>query len=358
MPASRMKPGEDGRDADARVPQVLAQPEREPAQPELGRRVDRAARARRLARQRGDEHEVAAAARDHALGQRPRQHDRRAQVDVERAVDLLDAERLEHARWPGAPRWRRARRRRRHSPSRRVDRARSARSHATARPPISAASGSSTSARRPVSTSRAPRAASARAIAWPMPPVAPVSSTRPRPSEVHRAKTATVAVKPCRKYSPPTGPISPAAKKPAAGAPPSSAADRLGVVVAARRTSRGRGRCTRTQRARRRAARPAPPSARSSASRRSRSALVGVARVQPHDLAGPHLGAERDLAGVGIGAHEPADEEVALHVVGLVVVDHDPHQQPAVRPGRGRRRRAPRSPRAACRAPACRPARR
>ena len=34
--------------------------------------------------------------------------------------------------------------------------------------------------------------------------------------------TAIVAVKPCRKYSPPTGPISPAAKKPAAGAPPSS----------------------------------------------------------------------------------------------------------------------------------------
>ena len=42
------------------------------------------------------------------------------------------------------------------------------------------------------------------------------------PAEVH-AKTATVAVKPCTKYSPPTGPISPAAKKPAAGAPPSAA---------------------------------------------------------------------------------------------------------------------------------------
>ena len=44
------------------------------------------------------------------------------------------------------------------------------------------------------------------------------------PAEVHRAKTATVAVKLCRKYSPPTGPISPAAKNPAAGAPASSAA--------------------------------------------------------------------------------------------------------------------------------------
>ena len=41
------------------------------------------------------------------------------------------------------------------------------------------ASGSSTSARRPVRTSCAPRAASARAIAWPMPPLAPVSRTVP-----------------------------------------------------------------------------------------------------------------------------------------------------------------------------------
>src|SRR5207302_7503305 len=37
-----------------------------------------------------------------------------------------------------------------------------------------------------------------------------------------RGKTARVAVKPWRKLRPPTGPISPAAKKPAVGAPPSS----------------------------------------------------------------------------------------------------------------------------------------
>ena len=42
------------------------------------------------------------------------------------------------------------------------------------------------------------------------------------PGEVHAGNTATVALKPCRKGSPPTGPISPAAKKPAAGAPASS----------------------------------------------------------------------------------------------------------------------------------------
>src|SRR5439155_9394896 len=42
--------------------------------------------------------------------------------------------------------------------------------------------------------------------------------------QVHGANTATVAVKPCRNVCPPTGPISPAAKKPAAGTPPSSSA--------------------------------------------------------------------------------------------------------------------------------------
>ena len=45
------------------------------------------------------------------------------------------------------------------------------------------------------------------------------------------AKTATVAVNECRKYSPPTGPISPAAKNPAAGAPPMAFHHRLGIVV-------------------------------------------------------------------------------------------------------------------------------
>ena len=38
-----------------------------------------------------------------------------------------------------------------------------------------------------------------------------------------QANTATVAVKACRKFAPPTGPISPAAKNPAAGAPASPA---------------------------------------------------------------------------------------------------------------------------------------
>ena len=65
------------------------------------------------------------------------------------------------------------------------------------RPPSSAASGSSTSARRPVSVNVAPRAASPRAIACPSPPVAP-GEQHPRAVELH-ANTATVAVNECRK---------------------------------------------------------------------------------------------------------------------------------------------------------------
>ena len=150
MPAVADEAGEHDRDADAAVAQVLAQRVREAAQAELRRRVDRAAAAGDLARQRGDEHHVPAAARGHRLGQPPRHHHRRAQVDGERAVDVLDREARDvpaarqRRRWPPA--------RRRRPPRRAGGRRRraSARSHAIARPPVSAASGSSTSARRPV----------------------------------------------------------------------------------------------------------------------------------------------------------------------------------------------------------------
>ena len=50
------------------------------------------------------------------------------------------------------------------------------RSAAATSAPSSLASDSSTSARRPDSTSFAPAPASARAIAWPRPPLAPVTS--------------------------------------------------------------------------------------------------------------------------------------------------------------------------------------
>src|SRR4029079_7220577 len=53
------------------------------------------------------------------------------------------------------------------------------RSHWTAVPPTSVASGSRTSARRPVSANVAPRAANARAIASAIPSLAPVIKTFP-----------------------------------------------------------------------------------------------------------------------------------------------------------------------------------
>ena len=83
------------------------------------------------------------------------------------------------------------------------------------------------------------------------------------------------------------------------------------------------------QRARRRAAAERRHAARQRLAQVAVGAR-GVARVQAHDLARVHVGGDRDLAGVGVGADQPADEEVALHVVGLVGVDHDPHQQPAL----------------------------
>ena len=103
-----------------------------------------------------------------------------------------------------------------------------------------------------------------------------------------------------------------------------------------------------------------PPSARhADAERLAEVAVgaVGVARVQPHDLARAHVGGDRDLAGRRVGAHQPAHEEVALHVLGLV--RRRPRSPSAARPGRARGPwpAAPRSSRAASRAPACPPAR-
>ncbi len=87
--------GEDRRDADAACAQVRAQGGGEAAQAELGRVVDRSAGGRRLAGEGGHEQQVSAAARDHRRDERVREGDRGAQVDVERAVDLLHRERLQ-----------------------------------------------------------------------------------------------------------------------------------------------------------------------------------------------------------------------------------------------------------------------
>ena len=60
--------GEHGRDADAARAEIAAQALAEAAQAELRGAVDRAARLAGLARQRRDEHDVAAPARRHPLG--------------------------------------------------------------------------------------------------------------------------------------------------------------------------------------------------------------------------------------------------------------------------------------------------
>ena len=76
---------------------VLAQPSGEAAQPELGRRVERRAHRGRLPAERGHEHDVATAANEHPRQQRPRELDRRSQVHVERAIDLLGREAVDGA---------------------------------------------------------------------------------------------------------------------------------------------------------------------------------------------------------------------------------------------------------------------
>ena len=89
IPASRMKPGST---TDTPTPcgrRSARSAEREAPQAELGRRVHRGRRLGRLARQRRDEHHVAASAVDHRRQRSPRERDRRPQVDLEHPVDLL-----------------------------------------------------------------------------------------------------------------------------------------------------------------------------------------------------------------------------------------------------------------------------
>src|SRR3954449_9877812 len=180
------------------------------------------------------------------------------------------------------------------SVARRSTAAASVRSTATDRAPVSAASGSSTSVRRPVRISRASARCRRRAMGRPRPPGAP-GGDQPRigavqaagdglaetarrageqdgpPGEVHRGNTATVAVNPWRNGSPPTGPISPAAKNPAAGAPANSSSSASASWSGTPNIERPRPLQVKTSAP----AGAAPPSAstrRPSDSRRSRSA--------------------------------------------------------------------------------------
>ena len=222
---------------------------------------------------------------------------------------------------------------------------RSVRSAGATSPEISLARSARTSPRRPERITWAPALASSRAIAWPRPPVAPVSSTRlpvtfmarrvsrraaacvrrdgrsersvrptsggpfptalqdasarPRLHEgnppTQDANTATVAVKPCRKFSPPTGPISPAAKNPAVGMSPSAPATALGVVVGQAEHPAPAAVAGEHQRAGRGVVAERPPAQR----QRVVEVAVGrgrVARVDAHDLALLDRRADRDRA--------------------------------------------------------------
>src|SRR3712207_8899367 len=55
--------------------------------------------------------------------------------------------------------------------------------------------------------------------------------------------------------------------------------------------------------------------------------LFRSARVQSHHLAGANVGRDGNLSRLRVRAGDPAHEEVALHVLGLVGVDDDPHEQ-------------------------------
>ena len=159
-------------------PQVVAQAEGEAAQPELGRRVERCARGRRLAGDRGDEDEVPVAALLPCRGA------------SSRAIRTGDSRLTRRARPISS--WLK--------PSSRPDAGRPALATSTSTSPASAASlaaspgsarsetiarwpspgsepasSSSSAALRELRTSVAPRSASAVAIARPRPPVAPVS---------------------------------------------------------------------------------------------------------------------------------------------------------------------------------------
>ena len=247
------------------------------------------------------------------------------------------------------PRWRRGRRRRRGRW--RGARPRRGRRGRPAPPcaPVSAASGSSTSVRRPVRTSaRALGVQAARdGVAE---PARRAGEQDGPPGEVHAGNTATVAVNPCRKGSPPTGPISPAAKKPAAGAPASSSsraraswsgvAEHPAPAAVAGEDERPGGR---------RAAERLDPQAERVA--QVAVGRAGVAGVHPHDRPGLDRRADGDGAVLGVGAEQRADEEVALAVLGLAAVDdHAEQQAVGDHPALGARG-APRSRRAGGRAP-------
>ena len=239
------------------------------------------------------------------------------------------------------------------SVARRSTAAGSARSHAIARAPSSAASGSSTSARRPVSKGAlrpSPARGRSRARARPSRPVSrTVRPPRFTREDRHGRGEGVQEVLPADRADLAGG------EEAGGGRAREDARDGVGVVVGRAEHAASAAVAGEHERAGRRAA---PKRLHRGCQRLDEVAVgaVGVAGVQADDLARAHVRADRDGARRGVGARQPADEEVALQVVGLVDVDDDAHQQPARRPVRCPRARGPRSSRGASRARACPPA--
>ena len=124
---------------------------------------------------------------------------------------------------------------------------------------------------------------------------------------------------PWRKFWPPTGPISPAQKPPAAGTAPRSSA-----TTPASWSGTPNSRC------------PRPLHVKSNAAvgllvREQRPEVLvgggGVADVELDGLADGDLLADRDRAGLAVGADHVADEEVAAAELRSVLVDDDAEVQ-------------------------------
>src|SRR4051794_39399144 len=216
------------------------------------------------------------------------------------------------------------------------------RSAATARAPVSAARGSSTSPLRPLRTSEAPRAANARAIAPPSPPVAPVTSTRPpiRPSRRTRGTLPAQRRRPSAREDrqrrreavqeglAAAGPDPPCGEDPRRGRALELRRQQRGVVMGDAEHPAAAPVAREHERAGRRGA------AQGVAPQLERLAEVavgrhGVARVEPHDHPGSNRGADADRARPLVHVDDPAHEEVALPVLGPVRLEHEPEQQPA-----------------------------
>ena len=277
---------------------------------------------------------MAAAPRHHRRCEQAGEHDRRAQVDVERAVDLVGHDIEQRGRRPAGRRWRRARRRPRpRATSRSTSSGRRGRRR-TARAPSSAASGSSTSARRPVRTSRRRRGAASAPRDGLADAAGRAREQDGLAGDVHRREDCHrrgEAVQEALDADRPDLARGEEARRRRAGEAAAPARRRRGR---ARRTSR----CPRPlqreeQRSRRADGRRAPRMRSASARVEIAVRRRGVAGVQADDLAGPDRGADRDRARVGVGPEQAADEEVAGPVgggpvVGPAAVDGIPRSRP------------------------------